>query len=85
MTVHTDRPDLVYVDFVRELSRSPGRSDLLERLLRGHTPDEQGWCRHLTHGHQWEQHPCPVVRMVELVDDAAPHGRPGYDGRREPA
>lgn len=60
-------PDEVFQAFVRELASS-AQPDLLARLKRGHTPDEQGWCRHTSHDHHWEHHPCTAIRLALLTE-----------------
>lgn len=60
----------VYESFVGELASGPDRDGLLDRLTRGHQPDEHGWCAHPGHSHRWESHPCPVLRLAALVADA---------------
>ena len=54
--------------FVRELVASPERASLLARLMRGHEPDEFGWCSHPGHSHHWERHPCTTLLLAQLVE-----------------
>jgi len=63
-------PDDTYGSFVRELAASPGRTTLLARLRLGHEPDEFGWCRHPSHGHRWERHPCPTLLLAQQVEQS---------------
>ncbi len=63
--------DEAFKSFVDELAAST--TDLLTRMKLGHEPDEHGWCRHTTHEHHWESHPCPVLRLARLAEtDASP-------------
>lgn len=64
--------DEVFRAFVGELAA--GTVDLPARMKVGHEPDEHGWCRHTTHEHHWERHPCPVLRLAQLaeIDPEAP-------------
>ncbi len=58
--------DEVFSAFVDELAT--GSPDLFARMKLGHEPDEHGWCRHTTHEHHWERHPCPVLRLARLAE-----------------
>ena len=64
--------DDAFSAFVEELAT--GTTDLLSRMKLGHEPDSHGWCRHTTHEHHWEPHPCPVLRLAHLAETNA--GRP---------
>jgi hypothetical protein len=73
---HHDSPpdsDELFQSFVRELAATPGRAALLVRLRIGHGPDEYGWCNHPWHAHHWEKHPCPALRLAQLVERAGGH------------
>ncbi|NMH98597.1 hypothetical protein [Pseudonocardia acidicola] len=61
-------PDDVFRSFVRELAARTDKLDMLGRLRRGHQPDRHGWCEHPEHAHRWERHPCPVLRLADLVE-----------------
>lgn len=60
--------DVVFASFVRELAAGPQTAGLLVRLRLGHTVDEHGWCTHVGHTHHWERHPCPMLRLADLVE-----------------
>jgi hypothetical protein len=64
--------DEAFKAFVDELAA--GATDLLARMKLGHEPDEHGWCRHTTHEHHWESHPCSMLRLALLAetDTASP-------------
>ncbi len=61
--------------FVRELARSPQRAHILARLKDGHHRDPHGYCRHPSHDHRWERHPCPTLRLAEWVEAVEPVAR----------
>ena len=61
--------DEAFRAFVDELAA--GTAELLTRMKLGHEPDEHGWCRHTTHEHHWESHPCPVLRLAQLAEISA--------------
>ena len=70
---HHDRPadpDELFGSFLRELAPTPGRAALLVRLRIGHGPDEYDWCRHPWQAHHREKHPCPALRLAQLVKRA---------------
>lgn len=73
-------PDEVFQAFVRELASS-AQPDLLARLKRGHTPDEQGWCRHTAHEH----HSCKLVRLARLAEVRQRADEAGSDAATVPA
>jgi hypothetical protein len=58
--------DAAFKAFVDELAA--GTTDLLVRMKLGHEPDEHGWCRHTTHEHHWESHPCSMLRLAQLAE-----------------
>jgi len=60
------KADEAFRAFVDELAA--GTAELLTRMKLGHEPDEHGWCRHTTHEHHWESHPCPVLRLAQLAE-----------------
>ena len=61
--------DEAFRAFVDELAA--GTAELLTRMKLGHEPDEHSWCRHTTHEHHWESHPCPVLRLAQLAEISA--------------
>lgn len=77
-------PDEVFQAFVRELA-SCAQPDLLARLKQGHTPDEQGWCRHTAHEHHWEHHPCTSLRLALLAEVQRRADQAGCDPAEVPA
>lgn len=59
-----------FSSFARQLSASPNRAELIDHLVRGHEPDEHGWCRHDAHtlADHRERHPCTTVRLMTLIE-----------------
>ena len=74
MASERDPPDPydVYTEFVLELAASPDCDALVNRLREGHLVDARVWCTHSSHAHRWEPHPCPILRLVALVESIAP-------------
>jgi len=52
----------VFVACAEQLAASP---QMVERLLRDHTPNAQGWCR--SHDARPERHPCSIRALAELA------------------
>lgn len=50
------------------LLASPDRRLICDRLEEGHRADPVGRCEHPVHADRPERHPCPLVRLVRLVD-----------------
>ncbi|WFG42320.1 hypothetical protein [Pseudonocardia alni] len=56
------------------LLASPDRRIICDRLVEGHRSDPVGRCEHPVHAGRPERHPCPLVRLVQLVDGLAGAG-----------
>jgi hypothetical protein len=60
--------------FVERLDADPHGALLLANLERGHTPDENGWCRHVLHTltNHPECHPCSTAQLVAAIRETTP-------------
>jgi hypothetical protein len=61
----------VYTEFIRELAANPDCSALVNRLREGHLADPRGGAPTPATPHRWEPHPCPILRLVALVESIA--------------
>ncbi|MER5674823.1 hypothetical protein [Pseudonocardia alni] len=67
-------PSPAMVRMTDTLLASPDRLLICERLRAGHVPGPGEWCTHPAHVGRPEHHPCPIVRLMNLVEGLAGRG-----------